>query len=273
MSTVWMGTWDDYRGSGERQSYPDEALEELRGTKDAAELCRLLLSSPWGWGSSTRPAEVVELLRGFTGTSGPTDRLVALLLCTCRRWDRVTSKLIAQLEASSLLDDGDLDELAESFLSGELNVQCYLGWLSPEWLELDLGTGQTERVRLPDDTLTTTKLTVEPPLRRWAAARVLRSRPEWLSELLALAGRLPRLEGYAVVQGLLDAAGVLREAERHRLLKRGLATGRASVRLAALNLLCADKGPEAARRRARSDGDAKVRAWRPPSDERHELLD
>ena len=244
-----------------------DTLDELRGAKDAEELSRLLLSSPSGWGSSTRPAEALELLRAFRETSEPTGRLVGLLLCTCPRWDRVTAKLIAQLEASGLLNDDDLDELAESFLSDELNIRCSVAWLSPDWLELDLRTGHTERVRPPKDALTTTRLSVEPPLRRWAATRVLRSRPERLSDLLTLAGRLARLQGYAVVQGLLDGAGVLGDAERRRLVSRGLGTGRASVRLAALDVLCADKGAEAARRRARSDADAKVRAWRPPSGE------
>ena len=40
----------------------EEAFEELAAIGDAEELCRRLLASPWGWGSSTRQAEAVELL-------------------------------------------------------------------------------------------------------------------------------------------------------------------------------------------------------------------
>jgi hypothetical protein len=208
-----------------------------------------------------------ELLRAFAGTSELGDCFLVLLLCTCTRWDRVTAKLIAQLEVSGLLGSADLDELAESFVSEEVNVECSVGWLAPEWLQLEPGPGGSEPVRLPEGTPTTRTLTVEPPLRRWAAARALRGRPERLGDLLDLSRRLPKLHGYAVLHGLLDAAGALAETDRRRLVARGLGTGQAPVRLAALDLLCADKGPDAARRRARSDANARVRAWRPPSTE------
>ena len=142
-----------------------------------------------------------------------------------------------------------------------------MGWLAPEWLELGPGPDRSEPVRLPGSAPTTRKLTVEPPLRRWAAARALRGRPERLGDLLALSRRLPKRHGHAVLHGLLDAAGALAEADRRALVARGLGTGQGAVRLAALDLLCADKGPDAARRRARSDANARVRAWRPPSTE------
>ena len=76
------------------ESYGDPAMEELAAARDSDELCRLLVQSPWGWGSSTRHGEAVSLLRGLRGGTLP-GSLVALLLCTCRRWDRVTAKLIA----------------------------------------------------------------------------------------------------------------------------------------------------------------------------------
>jgi hypothetical protein len=63
---------------------------------------------------------------------------VALLLCSCRRWDRVTTRLIAAIEASGLLCDPDLDELAESLLSHELVISYPLAWVSPQWLDVDL---------------------------------------------------------------------------------------------------------------------------------------
>ncbi len=49
------------------------------------------------------------------GTSELPMSFVALMVCTCGRWDRVTSRLIAAVEDSALLDESELDELAESF--------------------------------------------------------------------------------------------------------------------------------------------------------------
>lgn len=47
-------------------------------------------------------------------------------------------------------------------------------------------------------------------------------------------------------------------------MSRALRSGIARVRRAALGRLCELYGPEAALRRARSDADQTVRAWRPP---------
>ena len=49
----------------------DAPLETLTAIKDAEELCRQLLASPWGWGSSTRHTEAVELLASVQRLSRP----------------------------------------------------------------------------------------------------------------------------------------------------------------------------------------------------------
>jgi len=97
----------------------EEAFEELAAIGDAEALCRRLLACPWGWGSSTRHAEVVELLGKVQDTSELPISFVALMLSTCQRWDRVTGRLIAAIQDSGLLDSAALDELAQSFLSDE----------------------------------------------------------------------------------------------------------------------------------------------------------
>lgn len=122
--------WDD-----------DSPLEELAAVKDAEELCRQLLAGSWSWGGSTRHIEAVELLDRVHGTSELPASFVALMLCTCRRWDRVTARLIAAIEDSGLLRDADLDELAESFLSHEHVISYPLTWVSPQWLDVDLSDG------------------------------------------------------------------------------------------------------------------------------------
>lgn len=148
----------------------EEAFEELAAIADAEELCRRLLASPWGWGSSTRHAEVVELLGKVQGTSELPMSFVALMLCTCRRWDRVTGRLIAAVQDSGLLDRAALDELAQSFLSHEQVIAYPLAWVSPQWLEIDLDDGHGRTCTVDEDTLAHHRLSVEPPLRGAARA-------------------------------------------------------------------------------------------------------
>ncbi|MGO9884411.1 MAG: hypothetical protein ACLP4R_08580 [Solirubrobacteraceae bacterium] len=247
--------------------FGDEAFEELLAIDDAEELCRRLLASPWGWGSSTRHAEAVELLAGVHGTGELPMSFVTLMLCTCRRWDRVTSRLIAAVEDSGLLDSTGLDELAQSFLSHEQVIAYPLAWVSPQWLEIDLDDGQGRTVTVDEDTLGHHRVTVEPPLRRWAAGRTLRGAPARLQKLSRAAELFKPRDRAAVIHGLLDAAEVLDEPRRRRLIDRGLSASGASVRRTALDRLCELDGPEPARRRALSDPNAAVRQWRPPKPE------
>ena len=244
--------------------FGDEAFEELVAIDDAEELCRRLLASPAGWRRSTRHAEAVELLAGVHGTGELPMSFVALMLCTCRRWDRVTSRLIAAVEASGLLDSAALDELAESFLSHEQVIAYPLAWVSPQWLEIDLDDGHGRIGTVEENTLAHHRVPVEPPLRRWAAGRALRSVPARLEELLRAAELFKPRERAALIHGLLDAAEALDEPRRRRLIDRGLNASGASVRRTALDRLCELDGPETARRRALSDPNAAVRQWRTP---------
>jgi len=148
----------------------DLAIEELAEAGDSDGLCRLLLRSPWGWGSSTRHEEAVSLLRGIHGRGTLPGSLVALLLCTCYRWDRVTAKLIAAIEGSGVLAGPDLDELAESLLSDEVVAVFPLAWIAGQWVEFDTADGTTRTVKVTDEMTARDERRVEPPLRRWAAA-------------------------------------------------------------------------------------------------------
>lgn len=241
----------------------DDSLAELAGAGDADELCRLLLESAWGWGSSTRHTEAVELLRSVRGTGELDGHFLAFLLCTCHRWDRVTAKLIAALEDSQLVSGADLDSLAESFLTHEVIIECPVGWLRPDLLGMEFDDGEA-LFTVADELPVVERRRPEPPLRRWAAARALRSDPGRLGELLSFATSLPPRHRAAVVQGLLDSATGLAVPDRRRLVQRGLRAGTAPARRQALDVLCGLDGPEAARRRARQDRNERVRQWRPP---------
>jgi hypothetical protein len=243
-----------------------DAVDELVAVKDADELCRLLLGNPGGWGRSTRHAEAVELLTRVHGTGELPFPLAVMLVCTCRRWDRVTAKLIAAIHDSRLLDNTELDELADAFLAHDHVISYPLAWASPQWLAIDLheGTGRTYTVT--EHTPAQHHVRPEPPLRRWAARQALCTRPERLAELLSAAERFEPRHRDAAVHGLLDAAGVLDEPARRALVDRGLRAAQGSVRTAALEYLCELDGPETARRLAASDPNAQVRKWRPAAD-------
>lgn len=243
-------------------------LARLAAIDDAEELCRELLASPGGWGSSTRHLEAVELLGRVSGTAELPASFVALMLCSCRRWDRVTSRLIAAIEGSGLLGDADLNELAGSFLSHEHVISYPLTWVSPEWLEVELDDGRGRTYTVHEDTQAQYRPSFEPPLRRWAAGRVLRADPTRLEDLLRTARAFEPRHRDALLHGLLDAADGLDETQQRSLIRRGLESAQASVRHTALHRLCVLDGPESARCRARADTNASVRKWRP----RHETL-
>jgi hypothetical protein len=242
--------------------------DELVAAKDADELCRLLLGTPSGWGRSTRPAEAVELLTRVHGAGELPFSLAVMLVCTCRRWDRVTAKLIAAIQDSRLLENAELDELADVFLAEDHVISYPLAWASPQWLEIDLHDGTGRIYTVTEDTPAQHHVRPEPPLRRWAARQALQSDPARLTELLNTAERFEPRHRDAALHGLLDAAYGLDEPARRTVVHRGLRAAHGSVRIAALGLLCELDGAEPARRLAAADPNAQVRKWRPPADER-----
>jgi hypothetical protein len=250
----------------------NEEFEELAGIGDADELCRRLLESPAGWGRSTRQMEAVELLARVRGTGQVPLSLVALLVCDCWRWRRITAKLIAAIEASGLLDDRELDELADAFLAREHVVSYPLAWVSPQWLEIELGTGSSRTVTVSEDTIAERRCRFAPPLRRWAARGALRSDPARLEQLSHAAELLEPRDRDALIHGLLDSADHLDQDGKSRLVAFGLRATQASTRRAALDLLCELDGPQKALDRARADANAAVRRWRPQAHEHTETL-
>ena len=212
------------------------------------------------------------MLGNVHGTGELPPAFPAMLSCSCRRWDRVTTRLIAAIEASGLLCGSDLDELAESLLSHELVISYPLAWVSPQWLHIDLSDGTSRTHPVDEATLGQHRPSFEPPLRRWAARRALRADPARLDDLLSAAGHFQPRHRDALIHGLLDAADVLEEAPRRLVVRRGLQTAQGSVRRTALDRLCELDGPEKAVRRARSDPNATVRKWRPPSPRALSLL-
>ena len=102
---------------------------------------------------------------------------------------------------------------------------------------------------------------VRPPLRRWAAAELLRQRPERLDDVFARTQTLSARDAAAVVAGIIDASDALDQQRAQRVLEIGLGWPEGWVRLVALERLAGGHGLDAARRLAADDPDARIRRW------------
>jgi hypothetical protein len=217
--------------------------------------------------SSAHPLEAVGLFRRHHQNGEPGAVTTAVLLCTAPCWDRCTARLIAGLVDTAILRDDDIDDLAATFLwADRFRFEYPATWTGREWIAIELegpeGPTSIPLGRVDPHSSVANERHIAPPLRRWAAARVLRTDPRTLDKMRARAAELGSIAGGAIVSGLLDAVEVLDASGARWTIELGLAWPRGSVRLLALDVLAAID-PEAARRRAATDPDRKVRAWSP----------
>jgi hypothetical protein len=179
----------------------------------------------------------------------------AQLILTDLRWRRVTAPLIVDIEQSGILDDHALDQLADAFL-----WEDKLAWPVPEqWLR-----DGTVRVRRGSHKRGRTAMAIDrivpPPLRRWAAARVVTRDPRRAADVLVRIGDMDAGAGDATMAGLLDASVSFPPEAQAAMTGLGCAWPNGTVRLRALKLL-AETDREAALRGAAGDASATVRAW------------
>lgn len=217
--------------------------------------------------TGAHPFEALGLFRRHHNNRQPGAVTTALLLCTASRWGRETARLIAGLVDTAVLGDADLDELASTFLwSDRFRFEYPAKWIGSEWISIDLegpeGPVSIPLERVDPDSTVPAKRYIAPPLRRWAAARVLRTDPRTLDKLRSRAAELGPIDGGAIASGVLDAVDVLDASGARMAIGLGLGWPRGSVRLLALDVLAAID-PEDASRRAAIDTDRKVRAWSP----------
>lgn len=179
----------------------------------------------------------------------------AQLLCTDLRWRRVTAPLITDIEEIGILDDGALDELADGFL-----WQNRLAWPVPrQWLrDGTVRLGPTGRKGAAPNVVA--ERPIPPPLRRWAAARIVGHEPDRGAEVLGRVEGLDARSGDAVMAGMLDAAVAWSSEARLVVIELACCWPTGSVRLRALKLL-ADTDRRAAAERAMDDPSATVRRW------------
>jgi len=216
-------------------------------------------------------------------------RFTALLLCTEFRSRPDAGRLVRALADTGLLDDDDLDELATTFLDvaevsiddddldelattfldvAEVSITVPASWAGVS-LSLDrevaaglLAAGNATVDEDGEvDPLIAYRRHIRPPLRRWAAERLLRRGHTTAAEVRARAGRLDREHRAAVVSGLLDAIDTLTDTEVAEAVSAGLRSEQGRVRRRALEVMVANGEVAEAREKALADPTAAVRTW------------
>jgi len=148
---------------------PVQGLVDLTAIMDADspdELWRWLVTHPNAHASTLTWDAVGAFERVHAGDVADAVR-TAGLLCTDRRWRRVTGRLVSDIEATGILSDVMVGDMARAFL-----FQDQLAWAIPEQWVLD-GTVRSfagKKVR-PGRPVVANR-PIAPPLRRWAAARL-----------------------------------------------------------------------------------------------------
>jgi hypothetical protein len=234
---------------------------DIADITDALTLWRRLVSGAIG--VSAQPSVAVDAFRrAHRGDeAGAFDS--ALLLCTHWQWRTVSAKVIVGIVDSGILDDDDQDRLADTLLWHEqVHYRHPIWWIDTTFVELDLdspGPGRT--IRVDPNTPTTAHRSVWPPLRAWAAGRVLARRRALVRDVLEHARSLPARDAAAVVTGAVRVSDDLDEDEARTVLNSALAWGHKAPRKAALERLLVGGEDELAQTLAGSDPDASIRRW------------
>ncbi len=243
-------------------SHDDEPAADVAGVPDAQQLWRLLLAAPHR--PELAPAVAVDTFRRLhdAGQSGPVDS--ARLLCTDWRWRRSSAQVLAGIVAARILADAELDRLAEELLwSDKVRYAHPLGWTGSSFIEFDLDAPQRppRTVHLDPNTSVTAERQVWPPLRAWAAERVLVRNRAALTDVLERARALPARDASAVVTGAVHAAAELEPEQARAVVEAALRWGHKAPRKAALERLIAWGEAGRAQALAANDPDAAIRRW------------
>ena len=209
--------------------------------------------------------EPFALLEKHHQAEPATSLVTATLLVTDRRWRGGAGQLIHRIAESDILDDEQLDLLAQTFLAADDAVYWQVPdeWFGDEVIIIDLGedvTGLVQDETVPDGPAVVRR-EVAPPLRRWAAAHVAAQDPAAWSSVLARARALDARGGAAVAAGILDAVASLMPKVQDLLIREATRWPNQAVRQLGLALVAERQGSDAAYALARDDPNARVRAW------------
>ncbi len=159
-----------------------DTFHDLHAASSVEELWSVLLS--WhGIRSSTQWEEPYVLFRRFHAEEPAGAVITAALLCTDHRWRKAGHHpdLIARIIASGLLPAADELQLAEWFTAPTLGVELEAAEVASVDEPVDLGASPVT-VPVGDPDVSVVERSIWPPLRRWAAARLVAQDPEMLAE-------------------------------------------------------------------------------------------
>ncbi len=229
-----------------------ETFLDLHSASTLDELWSTLLA--WhGIGSSTQWEEPFILFRRFHADNPDGAIVTAALLCTDLRWRKASHHLVVRLVESRVLTDADQHQLAEWFVAASLAVEIAAQTFDGPEVALagEPHGGDVDRPPRTDEGSEISEIVVMsrgiwPPLRRWAAARLVREDPGRWRGLLDSTTDLSSGDAAALAAGVMDAAEHIPGDERSLAAAAGLDSGSGIVRLAALPALAALEGPDAA---------------------------
>ena len=227
-------------------------------------LHRVLVLHPGGR-SSADAFEPMALFTKHHASEPGTSEATAMLLLTDQRWRGGVGQLVRLIADSGLLTDEQHDGLAIRFLEADRYVYWPLpdAWFTAESVALlvtdDAGEHADEAAVREGPARAGRG--VAPPVRRWAAARVLAREPGAWEGLLATAQDLDARHGAAVVAGMFDSIEFMPAAAQARLVTKGVTWPHQHVRRAALEVVAVRDGADVAFQLAHTDPDAKIRAW------------
>ncbi len=244
------------------RSRDDEQPADVAGVPDAPQLWRLLVGAPHV--RALAPAVAVDTFRRLhdAGQPGPVDS--ALLLCTDWRWRPSSARVLAGIVAAGILDDAELDRLADELLwSDKVRYVHPLGWTGSSFIEFDLDAPRRapRTVHLDPSTPVTAERHVWPPLRSWTAERVLVRNRAAPTDVLKRARELPARDGPAVVTGAVHAADELEPEQARMVVEAALRWSHKAPRKAALERLIAWGESDRAQALAADDPDTAIRKW------------
>jgi hypothetical protein len=245
-------------------SHDEESPADVADAPDAQQLWRLLVTVTSGRELASSVA--IDTFRRLHDAGQPEPVDSALLLCTDRRWRRTSARVLAGILATGILEDEQQDRLAEELLWPDKVKYVYpLGWLGSTVIEVDLSAAprapRQRTVHADPSTPVTTERHLRPPLRSWAASRVLVRNRATPADVLAHARELPARDGAAVVTGAVHAADELDPEQARMVVDAALRWGHKTPRKAALERLTTWGEHDRAHALAADDADAAIRAW------------
>ncbi len=202
----------------------------------------------------------------------------ALLLLTDTRWRDAASRLIRRIEATHIISAEDLDLLAYAFLQAGpfLYWRMPTAWFDGPTIDIEHDPNCLDAAPDPaieeeyhpsggaddvDDDPVVAPRAVSPPLRRWAAARLVTREPTRWTPIWSDAGAVESRVGAAIKCGVLDAIETIPIEAHDTLIDAAVGSAHHSVRQVGYSLIAKGRGPEVAHELAKHDRNAKIRSW------------